>query len=188
MVLSLGEHAALVVVDLQSGTIGASSMAHPADEVIGNADRLLSAFRERGLPVVLVTNAGTAPGRTSYADGGQDWPAARSALVPGLSTASTDIRLTKRAWGAFGRTDLDPRLRSAGTTSVVLAGVATSYGVESTARAGYDLGYSVVVVSDAVTDVTLEGHEHSLARVVPALGLVAATREVLVALGGQSAR
>ena len=63
-----------------------------------------------------------------------------------------DNIVTKQRLGAFLGADLDDYLRQRGATQVVLTGVATSRGVESTPRSAYDLGYNVTLVVDAMTD------------------------------------
>ena len=181
-VSALDPSTALVVVDLQKGTIGSVPMAHPARDVIGRAAELAAAFRQRGLPVVLVNHAGNPAGRTQYGQGGADWPPELTELVPGLGAEASDLRVTKRSWGAFATTDLDSRLKSLGVTQVVIAGVATSYGIESTARDAYDRGYHVTIAADAITDPTPEGHGHSLDRVFPALGQAGTTAEIIALL------
>ena len=181
-VSALDPRTALVVVDLQKGTIGSHPMAHSADDVIGRAAELAAAFRQRGLPVALVNHAGNPAGRTQYGQGGGDWPPELTELMPGLDADASDLRVTKRSWGAFAGTDLDARLRSLGVTQVVIAGVATSYGIESTARDAYDRGYHVTIAADAVTDPSLEGHQHRLDRVFPALGQVGTTAEIIALL------
>lgn len=182
-VSALDPGTALVLVDLQQATIGRTPMAHSAPEVIGRAAALAAAFRQRGLTVVLVNHAGNPVGRTQYGQGGgSDWRPELTELMPGLGADTSDLRVTKRSWGAFATTDLDARLKSLGVTQVVLAGVATSYGIESTAREAYDLGYHVTIAADAVTDPTPEGHRHSLDRVFPALGQAGTTAEIIALL------
>lgn len=181
-VSALDPRTALVLVDLQKGTIGSTPMAHPAQEVIGRATELAAAFRQRGLPVVLVNHAGNPAGRTQYGQGGGDWPPELTELVPELGTDASDLRVTKHSWGAFATTGLDARLKSLGVTQVVIAGVATSYGIESTARDAYDRGYHVTLAADAMTDPTAEGHRHSLERVFPALGQTVTTAEIIALL------
>ena len=127
-------------------------------------------------------HAGNPAGRTQYGQDGGDWPPELTELMPGLGADPDDLRITKRGWGAFARTDLDARLRSLGVTQVVIAGVATSYGIESTARGAYDRGYHVTIAADAVTDPTPEGHQHRLDRVFPALGQVGTTAEIIALL------
>lgn len=172
---------ALVVVDLQNGTVR-NPLAHPVEDVLAACVRLLSAFRERGLPVVLVNADGTPPGRTTY--GSRELPADWAELLTDLGPAATDLLVTKEGWGAFTGTNLHERLLDLEVTEVVVAGIATSYGVESTARAAYDLGYHVVIAVDAVTDVSIEGHEHSLTRVYPALGELGTVEEIVGLLDG----
>lgn len=182
-VSALDARAALVLVDLQKGTIGSNPMVHPAEDVIGHATELATAFRKRRLPVVLVNHAGNPAGRTQYSQGGgAEWPPELTELMPGLETDASDLRVTKRSWGAFTGTDLDTRLKALGVTQVVIAGVATSYGVESTARGAYDHGYHVAIATDAITDPTPEGHKHALERVFPVLGQTGTTAEIIALL------
>jgi nicotinamidase-related amidase len=181
-VSALDARTALVVVDLQQGTIGSNPMAHPAEDVIGHTAELAAEFRQRGLPVVLVNHAGNPAGRTKYGQGGSDWPPELTDLMPGLGAEASDLRVTKHSWGAFATTDLDAKLKSLGVTQVVIAGVATSYGIESTARDAYDRGYHVTIAADAITDPTPEGHRHSLDRVFPALGETGTTAEIIALL------
>ena len=178
-VSTLDPRTALVVVDLQKGTIGSHPMAHPAENVIGRTAELAAAFRQRGLPVVLVRHAGNPAGRTRYGQGGGDWPPELTELMPGLGAEPGDLRVTKHSWSAFATTGLDATLRALGVTQVVIAGVATSFGVESTARDAYDRGYHVTIAADATTDPTPEGHKNSLDRVFPVLGQTGSTAEII---------
>ncbi|WP_440710805.1 cysteine hydrolase [Herbiconiux sp. YIM B11900] len=172
---------ALVVVDLQVGTTS-NPTAHPVEAVIGHAVDLVSAFRRRGLPVVLATVDGMPAGTTAYGSGAREYPPAWSALRPELDPQADDVLLTRRTWSAFAGTELDSRLRGLGVTQIVLAGLATSFGVESTARAAYDLGYGVVLAVDAMTDPNPDSHEASVARVFPALGQTGTADEIVALL------
>jgi len=87
-------------------------------------------------------------------------------------------------WGAFTGTPLDQILRRAGVTQVVLGGISTSIGVESTARAAHELGYNVGLVTDAMTDLSLEAHRHSIEAIFPRLGERTTTDELLALLRG----
>ncbi|HEY0237580.1 MAG TPA: isochorismatase family protein [Friedmanniella sp.] len=175
---------ALVVIDLQHGILAAPT-AHPVADVVRSCATLARAFRERGLPVVLVNVTGGAPGRTEVARTAAplDHPEGWADLVPELDAQPGDLRVTKQTWGAFHRTGLDDLLRSHGVTQVLVTGVSTSAGVESTARAAHEHGYHVVLVTDAMTDRDAEAHRHSVARVFPRLGETATTAEVLAVIG-----
>ena len=91
--------------------------------------------------------------------------------------------MTKQTWGAFHNTDLDAQLKDRGVTEVVVTGVATTAGVESTARAAYEHGYNVVLATDAMTDTSAEAHANSVERIFPRLGETATTAEILEKLG-----
>jgi nicotinamidase-related amidase len=169
------------VIDLQKGIAGLPTV-HPAGEIIGRAAQLARAFRKRGLPVVLVNVTGMAPGRT---DAGrrnvafaEDW----TELVPELERQPGDFLITKQRVGAFLGTPLDGCLRERGVSQVFLTGISTSAGVESTARSAYDLGYNVVLVLDAMTDMNEEAHRHSVEKVFPRIGETETTANVLKAL------
>jgi len=97
-------------------------------EVVGRTAQLASAFRERGLPVVLVNVAGGAPGRTEVVRPKMTPPPDWAELVPELGQQPEDVLITKQRWGAFIGTRLDEVLRERGVTQVVVAGVATSIG------------------------------------------------------------
>jgi nicotinamidase-related amidase len=135
--------AALIVIDLQKGIVGLPTV-HPAAEIVGRAAQLARAFRERGLPVVLVNVTGRAPGRTDAGAPKFSFPPDWTELVPELEQQPGDHLVTKQRVGAFIGTSLDDYLRQCGVTQVFVTGVATSAGVEATARSAYDCGYSPV--------------------------------------------
>ncbi len=169
---------ALVVIDLQKGTV-ATPTAHPVDEVVQRAARLASAFRRHHLPVVLVNVAGRAPGRTERGRPNLTLAGDWADLVDELQAQPDDHRVTKLRWGAFHGTSLDAHLRDLGVTQIVLAGISTSIGVESTARSAYEHGYHVVLATDAMTDTDSDAHDNSVERIFPRLGETATTSEVL---------
>jgi nicotinamidase-related amidase len=131
---------ALIVVDLQKGIVD-RPVAHPIGEVVRHSADLATAFRRHGLPVVLVNVTGGAPGRVDGGNarqsGGTPSPDFAD-IVDELDAQPDDLRVTKQRWGAFHGTPLDERLRALGVTQVVLTGVATSAGVESTARFAHE--------------------------------------------------
>ncbi len=177
----LDERAALVVIDLQKGIV-ALNTAHPATEVVDRTARLARAFREKNLPVVLVNVAGRAPGRTDAGAPKFAFPPDWTELAPELEAQPTDILITKQRVGAFIGTALDTELRQRGVTQIFLAGIATSAGVESTARSAHDLGYNAVFISDAMTDRDAENHRYCVEKVFPRFGEVESAENVLKAL------
>lgn len=174
--------AALVVIDLQKGIVSLPTV-HPIGEIIGRTTRLARAFRERGLPVVLVNVTGAAPGRTEAGPRNlSSFPPDWTELVPELEQHPGDHIVSKQRVGAFIGTSLDETLRQRGVTQVFVTGVATSGGVESTVRSAYDYGYSVVVVVDAMTDRDADAHRNSVEKVFPRLSETATTDNVLKAI------
>jgi nicotinamidase-related amidase len=172
---------ALIVVDLQKGVV-AHPLVHPASTVVSNAAELVASFRNKKLPVVLVTVAGTAPGRTTQALTKGPRPDDWAELVPELMPHAEDHRVTKKTWDAFTNTNLEAHLKARRVTQVVIAGVATSIGVESTARLAYALGFNVTLATDAMSDRSATAHENSVSYIFPRLGETGTTQEILQAL------
>jgi len=185
-ITQLDPAAALVVIDLQKG-IASLPTAHPACEIIARAARLAKAFRQRSLPVVQVNVTGAAPGRTDTPRNTMAFQDGWTELAPELDLQPGDHLVSKQRWGAFLGTSLDEYLRGRGVTQVVLVGISTSVGVESTARSAFDLGYNVALVTDAMTDRDLEAHRRSVETIFPRLGETDVTANVLKLLEGAQA-
>lgn len=177
-VTTLDPQTALVVIDLQKGIL-ALPTAHPTGPIVEQACALLEAFRRHRLPVVLVNVAGGAPGRTEQPRHTGGFPADWADLVPELNQQPEDHLVTKHTWGAFTNTDLEQYLKSKGATQVVIVGVATSIGVESTARYAYELGFNVTLAVDAMTDLNADAHHNAITRMFPRLGETGTTREII---------
>ena len=167
-VTALDDKAALVVIDLQKGIAG-FPVLRPLEDVIERVNQLAAAFRKRGLPVVFVVARGSSPGRTDGPVRHMERAADFADLIATLDVAPGDHRLTKYARGAFSGTELDALLRAQNVTQVFVTGVATSNGVESTARQAFELGYNVVLPLDAMTDVSAEAEAYSTTKVFPKL-------------------
>jgi nicotinamidase-related amidase len=177
-VSTLDPKSALVVIDLQKGIVSLP-LAHPVEKVLQNAANLAEAFRRHGLPVVLVNVTGRAPGRTEITRNLSGMPADWAELVPELNQQPGDLTVSKRTWGAFMNTDLEKQLKDRGVTQVVIVGVSTSMGVESTARQAYEHGFNVALAVDAMTDGNGEAHENSIGRIFPKLGETGTTQEIV---------
>src|ERR1700759_3651254 len=160
---------ALVLIDFQKGIMGHELSPRSADQVTKVGSALADTFREAGAPVVLV-NVGFAkdfkdallqPVDQAFAAPPGGFPENFSELIDGLAKPG-DILVTKRQWGAFYGTELDLQLRRRGIQTIVLGGISTNIGVESSARAAYELGYSLVLVEDAMSCHSVEHHQASL--------------------------
>jgi nicotinamidase-related amidase len=175
-----------VLIDLQNGIVSRSTAPHTAAEIVERSGRLAKAFREKGSPIVYVRvdmadflqlpvdappfNPGTPPP-----------PASASELVPEAGFQPGDILITKRHWGAFAGTDLEQSLKQRGINTIVLTGIASNIGVESTARQGTGLGFAFVIVEDACGTTDEETHRSVFEKTFPRLARVRKTEEVLTA-------
>jgi nicotinamidase-related amidase len=177
---------ALIVIDLQKGIVSFPT-AQPIAEIVARASALAEAFRHQSLPVVLVNVDGVASGRSEQPIRLRELPEAWTDLVPELNRQPQDHVVTKRTWGAFTNTDLEAHLKSIGVTQVVITGVATSAGVESTARHAHELGFNVILAVDAMTDMNADAHHNSLTRIFPRLGETGTTQQILDLLGKRNA-
>ncbi|MDQ0008706.1 nicotinamidase-related amidase [Luteibacter jiangsuensis] len=177
-VTTLDPNVALIVIDLQKGIV-ALPTAHPVNGVVERAAALADTFRARDLPVVLVNVAGAAPGRTEQPRRLRDLPADWTEIVPELKRQPQDHVVTKHTPGAFTDTGLQAHLKSSGVTQVVIVGVATSNGVEVTARQAYELGFNVTLATDAMTDMQEDAHAWSTTRVFPRIGETGTTQEII---------
>jgi nicotinamidase-related amidase len=181
---TLDEPTALVVIDLQNAVAALPVAPYSAADVIARTGELADAFRAHGLPVVLVrvkaTPADSVPGRTEYQRPSGGTPVENgSDIVPALAGHPEDLVVTKRNWGAFYGTDLDLHLRRRGITQIVLTGIATSIGVDTTAREAHAHGYHVTLATDAMSDLSAESHAFTLQTVFPRLGESGTTADVL---------
>ncbi len=183
---------AVVVIDIQKGIVGMPGAPHPTASVVANCARLVDAARRVGAQPVLVHVGGSPDGadRLSPAvdqawPGGVTLPPDWSDLASELGSHPRDIVILKRQWGAFYGTDLDLQLRRRKLAAIVLCGIATEFGVESTARDAYERGYEQVFAEDAMTGRNAESHAHSLTRIFPRIGRVRRTDEIIAALGAR---
>lgn len=184
-VTTLDPRTALVVIDLQQGIVAADTTPSSAAEVVARAAQLANAFHARDLPVVLVRvsraadGADAVPGRTDVRRPAGAPPQGWDVIVDELAGHPGDITVTRRNWGAFYGTDLDLQLRRRGVTQIVLCGIATSIGVESSARAAHEHGYHVTLAVDAMADRDEQAHRNSVERIFPRLGETGTTAEIL---------
>jgi nicotinamidase-related amidase len=178
---------ALVVIDLQKGiALNPSLRPRPSSEVIRNAVRLRDACHRHGMPVFLVRVVRT-PETTlmvisdttiSRPEPAPDW----AEFVSEMGPAPSDVVITKRQWGAFYGTDLDLQLRRRGIGTIILCGIATDYGVESTARFAYEYGYQQIFAEDAMASMSDEQHHAAVNYVFKRMGRVRSTAEIVMSL------
>ncbi len=184
------QRTAVVVIDLQKGIATMPGGApHSKPAVIANSARLLVAARRAGAQPVLVHVGGALDGadrlktptdQPMRATGNlpPDW----SEFISELDRQPGDVVILKRQWGAFYGTDLNLQLRRRGLTTIVICGIATEFGVESTARDAYEHGYEMIFAEDAMTGLTAESHANAIERIFPRLGRVRSTDEIIAAL------
>lgn len=179
---------ALVVIDLQNGIVnGRQSAPHTAAQVVQNASHLVQAFTEKGAFVVLV-RVSTIDGKdmvrplTDTKMNPMQFAAGWDTIIPELADFKNTHTITKRQWGAFFGTDLDLQLRRRGIDTIVLCGISTSIGVDTTAREAYQQGYNQIFVEDAMTASTQEEHDYVCKTIFPRIGKIRTSDEVIVAL------
>ncbi|WP_439674285.1 isochorismatase family protein [Embleya sp. MST-111070] len=152
---------ALILIDLMPRIVALPVAPHSGEDVLARCRRLADVFRADANPVVLVRvdRPGVAeqPAGSDFAEG---------LVRPG------DVTIVKHTVGAFHGTDLDAQLRARGVERLVLAGLVTTMGVESTARAADDHGYEVEFVADAMSGFAADEHDFTVERIFPRFGTV----------------
>lgn len=184
--LNLG-NSALVIIDLQKGIAQIPTQPYPSQIVIENCTKLAEAYRKKRLPVFLVhVNPGEKDRLRVITDetlgGGRNFgkpPADWAEFVPELKKQDSDIIISKKQWGAFYGTQLDLQLRRRKIDTIVLCGIATNYGVESTARFAYEYNYNQVFPEDAMSSMSKEAHEASVNFALKRMGRVRKTKDIL---------
>jgi nicotinamidase-related amidase len=183
---------ALVLIDVQKGTLGFNLSPHPAADLVAVNARLAQQARKAGALLAYVRVAFAA----DYADrpGGQTdtpmilppggMPADWSEYAPEVAATAPDLWITKRHWSAFHGTELDLQLRRRGVTHVVFGGIATNFGVESSARDAWQNNYTVVIAEDGCSSVGPELHRFAIEKTLPRVALVRSSAEIVAALGG----
>jgi nicotinamidase-related amidase len=161
---------ALVLIDLQNGILARPLAPVSAADLLARGKALAEKFRAAGAPVVLVNVKPPLDGPERQVDEPSPLPKVLPAgfidLAPGLA-APGDILITKSTWGAFVRTDLDADLRKRGVRTIVLGGVATHVGVDTTARQAWELGYELVIARDVATSMAVEPHDATMRYIFP---------------------
>jgi nicotinamidase-related amidase len=185
-ITALDPKTALIVIDLQKGIAG-HPLLTPVATIVERANALAEGFRQHNLPVVQVAVGNVDFGRTDTSRPRPPQPDDATDPLPGLSVAPSDYRVTKTTVGAFTSTGLEAYLREQGVTQVVVIGVATSFGVESTVRHASELGFNVIVATDAVTDVSEENHARALTGIFPRMAETGTTQDLIDKLNQLSA-
>jgi nicotinamidase-related amidase len=167
---------ALVLIDLQKGVLAMPVAPNPAASVYERSMQLAQRFRSAGAPVFRVRVSFA----RDFADAFRppvDQPANHGSLSAGWDEfpepiEPSDIVITKRQWGAFYGTELDLQLRRRGVRCIVLGGIATNIGVESTARSASEHGYELVIPRDLCSGASAELHEFSFRHILPRLARI----------------
>jgi nicotinamidase-related amidase len=167
---------ALVLIDLQRGVLAMHVAPHPAQELYARSMRFAERCRTHGSLVVRVrvsfsatlADALKAPvdQPPNYAGLPTGWDEFPEPLPP------ADLAITKHQWGAFYGTDLDLQLRRRGIRTIILGGIATNIGVESTARTAYEHGYELVIPEDLCSGASAEMHAFAFTHILPRLARV----------------
>ncbi|WP_425710902.1 hydrolase [Fictibacillus sp. Mic-4] len=178
------ETTAVIAIDLQKGIVNLKGRPYTGNSVILQSTKLIEGFRKKGALIVYVrvdfidSKDALKPltdQNMAQANRPKDW----AELVPELDVQPGDLIITKRQWGAFFGTELDLQLRRRGIDTIVLCGIATNIGVETTAREAFQYGYQQVFAADAMTAFSEEEHNHSIQYIFSRIGRNRTTKEIL---------
>ncbi|NKF22003.1 hydrolase [Solimonas marina] len=175
---------ALVLIDLQKGIVAMPVQPYSGPQILERCVELAGKFRDAGALVVRVHVGWSADGADALkqpTDAGfhGPLPADFDAFMPDI-VDDRDVVIRKRQWGAFHGTELDLQLRRRGIEHIVLAGIATNIGVESTARSAWEHGYQLTVLEDACSTFSAEMQDFAFKTIFPRLGHVTTRDEIVL--------
>lgn len=179
---------ALVMIDLQKGIALNPHLApYSSQEVLEKNQRLVNHLQDTEALIVCVHVENYGPERLQALT--ENGPLSQGELPDDFShfilpiaqdkATKNVIHVKKHNWGAFYGTDLDVQLRRRGIDTILLTGVATSVGCDTTAREAYQADYQVIAVEDAMTDFNGDLHHAIIKHIFGRLGLVRKTEEVV---------
>jgi nicotinamidase-related amidase len=185
-------NSALVLVDLQRWLLDSAApgsfLEASKDDFISNTRALVDAVHAARRPVFYIKVVRPAVvGLTNPANDPLAAGTAGADFLPELHPAADDIVVEKLRVSAFYATRLDGLLRLAGVRSLIVGGLYTHIGVESTVRDGWDRFYTVTIPKECCAAPTREAHENALALSFPRFATITTTRDVLNALAVRTA-
>ena len=137
---------ALVIIDMQM--LMQERLDAGRDHVNGDAVvkivRLAANFRKAGKPVVHVHHSEPDPASLMHAG------APAQQVMPALQPLVDDPVFVKTTSSPFASTDMERYLRDNHIETLVVTGAVAGYCVNTTVRAGSDLGFKMIVARDAV--------------------------------------
>jgi nicotinamidase-related amidase len=157
--------------------------------IVPNIQRLQRACRTTGIEVIFSRIESMAPDGRDRGGAHKDLkifcpPGSREAqILDELAPTPNELVFSKTSGSSFNGTTLDFVLRNMGIRTLIMTGVMTSGCVESSVRDAKDLGYGVVVVSDACASWTEELHQASLRAINEVFGKVASVEQLLGQIG-----
>ncbi|HEC2145084.1 TPA: isochorismatase family protein [Staphylococcus delphini] len=182
------ENTALVLVDLQKGIAKMGETApHPVSRVLENAGEMVKLFKENNGFIAFI--------RVNFHDGkdvlkpnamrplpGGEPGADFAELADELGAEPHDYIVNKRGFSGFFGTDLDLQLRRRGIENIVIGGISTHMGVDTTARDAYQYAYNQYFISDMMSAPEASLHDFSIEHSFPLMGQVLTTAEMIAQL------
>lgn len=175
---------ALLIIDLQKGILEMPTQPHSTQEILKNAHKLVSTFRQQDAFIAFI--------RVQFHDGkdklhpnamkelpGKDAAPEFSQFAELLDLTDSDYIVNKRGFSGFFGTDLDLQLRRRGIENLVLCGISTHAAVDSTARDAYQYAYNQFFITDAMGAATRELHNFPIDNIFPLMGQTLSTEEFL---------
>ena len=179
-----GRTCAFIMIDLQVSNEHLPFQPHSFGDVVRSANVVAAAVRRSG-GLVAHTHVVLADVLDLPADEPLPSPPVAvdgAEFATNAGPAPGDVVITKRQWGAFYATDLDQQLRRRKVDTLLIGGVATEFGVESTIRAAYDQGYALVFVEDAISGAAKESSDFFMNGLFRHIGRVRSSAQVVSAL------
>ncbi len=160
------EHTALIVWDVQKMLV---NNIYNKEDFLKNINSLIETARKKGMPIFFTK---ITPLPSKFESPSRKYSATKSKFnlsqLPkemfdlAIQPNEGEIVINKNTASIFIGTNFELMARNAGIETLIIAGIATEIGVESTAREASNRGFYVVVGSDASSSSDKEAHERSL--------------------------
>jgi nicotinamidase-related amidase len=179
---------ALVLVDFQNFTKVMKTVPHTGAETLAKGVKLADACRAKDILVVLIrvghpanhTPHPNVPNDEAFA--GFEYPPNPMEICAELGPKAGDVIVDKYNWGAFYQTNLDAQLRRRGITTLIVGGLVSHIGVDTTMRHAQERNYAQILAADAISAFELSQHEHFVRHIAPRLSRVRTTDQILAAV------
>ncbi|MFX0126021.1 MAG: isochorismatase family protein [Candidatus Hodarchaeota archaeon] len=133
-------NSALIVIDVQSGLFQRKTPIFQEQDLLDNINSLENYARSINIPVIYIQHSN----ESTLVKGSNEWQ-----LHHRLQKEESDLLIHKRHPNTFKKTNFKEELEARGIEQLVIVGTLTDNCVSATCIGGKELGYKVILITDA---------------------------------------